>query len=124
MQMISFLSLTAHNNSDSILSMLAAILKYISFDALIQLNPAIFAPLLYALFSILVMILALAVLIGIHSDWNKKAPYLINMFTPIVCYFLYLFKTVLFIPLLKIIGITIIPSFAAALGIPGVLAIT
>jgi hypothetical protein len=124
MQMIYFLSLTAHNNSGSILSMLAALLKYISVDALIQLDHAIFTPLLYASFSILVMILALAVLIGIHSDWNKRAPYPINIFTPVVCYFLYLFKTVLFIPLLKVIGIAVTPSIAAALSIPGVSVIT
>ena len=41
-----------------------------------------------------------------------------KVFTPIVCYFLYLFKTVLFIPILKIIGIAIIPSIATSLNIP------
>ena len=92
-------------------------LNLISLDQLFRSSPSLFIPIFYAVFIIVLLILVLALAISVNSGWSKKSPSLVKFFTPIVCTFLYLFKTVLLIPILDIVLIAIIPSIASNLQI-------
>lgn len=87
-------------------------LKIISLDQLFRSNPAIFIPVFYTSFVTITIILVLAALVAANSGWSKKAPFLVKFVTPVVCTFLYLFKTVLVIPVLNVVFVSIIPSIS------------
>lgn len=97
----------------SFIVFVSVFLNLISLDQLFQSNPTIFLPIFYGTFSLILIITVLAIVISANSGWSKRTPFMVKFFTPVVCTFLYLLKTILIIPILDIILISLIPSIGA-----------
>lgn len=96
---------------------LSLTLNALSIDQIFRTNPELFSPFLLLTLLALVIILILALTISQLGGWRQN-----TSSEPIQCsggisVFLYLFKTILFIPLANIVIISIIPSVAESFSI-------
>ena len=119
MQIIYFLmrAIDSYHWDFSFFVFVSVFLNFISIDQLFRNNPQLFRPIFFSLLVLVVLILVMGVLVAIFSGWGKKPPFIIKLFAQILCYFCYLQKTVLFIPLHTIAFISILPAAANGLNI-------
>jgi hypothetical protein len=119
---IIYFCMRAHNGvyhwDYSVISFFSMLLNFISIDQHIISEPTFFHPILLALAVVLLLLVALAALVARFSGWGKKVPTVVKLATSILNYFLYLFKTILIIPIMIIVLVAIVPSITDSLKIP------
>lgn len=101
----------------SFIVFISVFLNMISIDQLLRSTPSLFILIFYAAFIVIVIILVLSVIISVTSGWGTKSSFVAKFCSPIVSTFLYLFKTILVIPILDIALVALIPSVASNLNI-------
>jgi len=105
-------SVSAYHWDFSFVAYFSITLNFISLDNIIRTNPMFFAPALFIMTGIMLVMIILGVIVGIRAGWGEKVPLLVKIATPILNFFLYLFKTILAIPILVVILISLLPAIS------------
>jgi hypothetical protein len=84
-------------------------INFISLDQALKTSPGLYLPALFTVTGVLITILVLAVLVGVHAGWGKKVPTVVKLATPVLNFLLYLFKTLLAVPVLTVMFVSLVP---------------
>jgi len=87
---------------------------FVNFTAmdriLYKLYPNVLLPLLIGLNAMGVLIFVAAILVVKYSGWNCKLPLPVRLSVQLLNYWFYLFKTILLIPIITLITVSLIPN--------------
>jgi hypothetical protein len=97
----------------SFVAYFSILLNFISLDNIIRTNPAFFAPALFIIAGIMFVMIILGVLVALRAGRGEKVSLLVKIGTPILNLFLYLFKTILAIPVLIVTLIGLVPKITS-----------
>ena len=119
MQIIYFLmrAIEEYHWNFSFLVFVSVFLNFISLDQFFISNPSLFRPVFYGFLIVMVLVFLLAILVSVFSGWGKKPPLFIRLVAQFLCFFCYMEKTVLFIPIKTVTFIAVIPAAARNLNI-------
>lgn len=97
----------------SSMAYVSVLLNFMSLDNILRNNPAIFVAVLLCAIAIMSVMVGLGVIVGVYAG-EERVPTMVRVAIPILNLFLYLFKTVLAIPLLVIALISLVPQISNA----------
>lgn len=113
MQMVYFLMRSRNQDyhwNYSVVGYFSMAINLISLDSLFKSDPGLFSTVLLIGASGFFAIMLLSVLVAWYSGWGEKTPFIIKLSTPVLYIFFYLLKTILIIPILTLILISIVPQ--------------